>query len=79
MNKACETPDILKEGQTCNRCWREWMNSDSERDEDDAFIPCRHCGRNHLPANMSEKIDGYYCETCAPEYERKLLKRMSHA
>lgn len=61
----------------CKRCFHEWVTSDD--DDLASLIPCKAdgCGVRHLRVNMIEKIEGHYCDSCAKEYEEKLLQSMA--
>jgi hypothetical protein len=65
----CDTPRDQKRGETCERCWNETQSSESEQH----LITCRQCGVFHLRKNMSEKLHGHLCISCAEDYERDLL------
>jgi hypothetical protein len=70
--------DLLMDDGTrdgwCRACYMEFLRSE---DVYPRGLRCHTCQVIHCEVNMIEKLEGYYCESCAEEYEKVLLEKLS--
>lgn len=77
----CDTPETRQldfqdddfAGMWCAKCWLDYNRADGAIE----VRRCVECSMVHLLKLMAEKLEGHYCESCAKEYEEKLLAKMS--
>lgn len=55
----------------CRRCQKQYVLCD----EGAAIAGCHKCGVFHLKEFMVEKIPGWFCRSCARDYDADLLKQ----